>query len=282
MLGIGRIALGCHNEPGPGREAEGHHDCQPGRGSPGGTAVWHFILSELNRIVSALNGAWFVVIGLVVWAWAYVFLTRVITPDSIGDLMTLIAAVLPFFSILIAGGVAGVSFFITPQHWFQGAVFAVIFGAALWVTIVQIRDSEIRKALGKQRVRSLRYWKTIGLICWGSLGAILVFASELGLVFGGWQLIQGPWVWGAVSAGSAAVISILGAVPDTTKNPIRKCVKALKGDDTAPDPSKGPIRQFAGALKDNGTDRSVQFMKRLLKESERDQTSEPAGQTMTV
>jgi hypothetical protein len=217
--------------------------------------VSHFILSELN-------GAWFVVIGLAVWAWAYVFLTRVITPDSIGDLMTLIAAVLPFFSILIAGGVAFVSFFIKPRHLFQGTVFAAIFGVAILVTVVQYRHSEIRKALGKLEVRSFRYWSTIGLICWGSLGAIIVFASELGLVFGGWQFIQGPIVWGFVSAGLAAVISILGVVPDSTKNPIRKCVKALTGDDT---------------------DRSVQFIKRLLKASERDQhVSEHTGETISI
>lgn len=196
----------------------------------------HFILSELN-------GPGFVCLGLVVWAWAYVFLTRVITSDSIGDLMTLIAAVLPFFSLVIAGGVAFVSFFIKPRHVFQGAVFAFIAILAFVVTFVQYQDSEIRKALNENPVRSLRFWSTIGLICWGSLGAILVFASELGLVFGGWQFVHGSILWGSVSAGSAAFISILGCRPDSTKNPIRKCVKALKGDDT---------------------DRSVKFMKRLL------------------
>lgn len=100
----------------------------------------HFILSELN-------GTWFVVIGLVVWAWTYVFLTRVITADSIGDLMTLIAAVLPVFSVVIAGGVAIVSFLIKPRHFFQGAVFAVIAVAAGVVTVVQYGNSDIREAL---------------------------------------------------------------------------------------------------------------------------------------
>lgn len=196
-----------------------------------------------HSILSELNGTWFVVIGLVVWAWAYVFLTLIITPGSIGDLMTLIAAVLPVFSIVIAGWVAFVSFFIKPRHVFHGAVFAVIAVVAGVVTVVQSQNSDIRKALKGVSVRTLQFWSTIWLICWGSLGAILVFASEFGLVFGGWQFIQGSIFWGSIWAGSAAVISILGCRPDSTKNPIRKCVKALKGDET---------------------DRSVKFIKRLL------------------
>jgi len=202
--------------------------------------VSHFISSELN-------GVWFVFLGLGVWAWAYIFLTRVITPDSIGNLMTLITAVLPLFSIFIALAVAIVSFAITPRHVTQGIVFAIIAAPAIVVTVVQCQNSEIRKALKGTAVRSRRFWSIIWLICWGSAGAILVFASELGLVFGGWQFIQGSNVWGLVWAGPAAVISIFGTRPDSTKNPIRKTVLALKGDDT---------------------DRSVQFIKKLLVDGE--------------
>jgi hypothetical protein len=198
--------------------------------------VSHFISSELN-------GAWFVVIGLGVWAWAYVFLTRVITPESIGDLMTLITAVLPLFSIFIALAVAIASFAITPRHVIQGIAFVIIAATAIVVTVIQCQNSEIRKALTGTAARSRHFWSTIWLICWGSIGAILVFGSELGLVFGGWQFIQGSNVWGLVWAGPAAAISILGTRPDSTNNPIRKTVLALKGDDT---------------------DRSVQFIKRLL------------------
>jgi hypothetical protein len=229
--------------------------------------VSHLISSVSHLISSELNGAEFVVLGLAAWAWAYWFLTRVITPDSISDLMTLIAAVLPPFSILIAGAVAIVSFAITPRHIIQGIVFVVIALLAGFVTRNQYKESDIRDALTQNVVFSRPFWSTIRLICLGSFGAILVFASEPGLVFGGWLFIHGSILWGWVWAGSATVISVLGTWPDSPKsilstwpdspkNPLRKCVKALKGDDT---------------------DRSVRFIKRLLVASGRLQnTSSPA------
>jgi hypothetical protein len=195
-------------------------------------------------ILSALNGAWFVTLGLVAWAGAYLFLTRVITPESIGDLMTLIAAVLPLFSALIALVVAGVSFFVKPRHVTQGTVFTVILVLAGIVVVLQYRDSEIRRALSKAVRRSHPLQETMGLIFWGSAGAILVFASEFGLIFGGWQLLQGSKVWGFGCAGIGAVFVIASWVGGS--------------------PSSNPFRKAILALKDDDADRSVPFIKRLL------------------
>jgi hypothetical protein len=201
--------------------------------------VSHFISSELN-------GAWSVAFGLAAWSLAYWFLTRVITPDCIGDLMTLIAAVLPFFSIFIALAVMIASFVMTPPHNARGAAFGVVTALALVATCVQYRDSDIRKALKKTAERQHPFRSTIALIVWGLIGAILVFASELGLIFGGWQLVQGSNGWGCGSAGTGAVLVFFGWVggdDPNTKNPIRRAVLALKGKDQ---------------------DRSILFIKRLL------------------
>jgi hypothetical protein len=55
--------------------------------------VSHFIFSGVPDFIlsKVANGPWLVALGLLAWAVAYVFLTRVITPDSIGDLMRLLA-----------------------------------------------------------------------------------------------------------------------------------------------------------------------------------------------
>ena len=190
----------------------------------------HFVLSELN-------GPWFIVFGLVAWAVAYVFLTRVITPDSIGDLMTLIIAVLPVFTFIIALVVTILSLTAKHQHVIQGTVFAVIAALALAVTVVQYicskdQRSEIRGALEKTVKRPHPLRSTIAIISWGLFGAILVFASELGLIFGGWQFLQGSKILGLAWAGPGVVIVILGLRGDSgTKNPIRRAVLALRDDD---------------------------------------------------
>jgi hypothetical protein len=189
-----------------------------------GIAVSHFISSQLH-------GAWFIVPGLLAWAWAYVFLTYVIKPDSISDLMTLITAVLPVFTAGVALAVVIVSFAFTPRHIIQGIVFVIILVPAAIVTVVQFQDSEIRKALSGTGVTTRLFWSTIWRICWGSGGAIVVFASEIGLIFGGWQFVHGSRWWGAAWVLPAALISVLGVRPDSPKNPVRKMVRVLRGDD---------------------------------------------------
>jgi hypothetical protein len=192
--------------------------------------VSHFVLSELN-------GPWFIFFGLAAWAVAYVFLTRVITPDSIGDLMTLIIAVLPVFTFIIALAVTVLSFTAKHQHVAQGTVFAILAALALIVTIVQYmyskgQRSEIRDALQKTIKRPHPLRSTILIITWGLFGAILVFASELGLIFGGWQFLQGSRILGLAWAGSGVVIVLLGLRGGSgTRNPIRRAVLALQDHD---------------------------------------------------
>lgn len=192
------------------------------------SSVSHFILSGLG-----LHGPWSVAFGLIAWAVAYTFLTRVITPDSIGDLMTLIAAVLPPFSFLFAALVAIVSFTSTPQHVFQGILFILIAAPALVVTICQCKNSEIRKQLKKTATNPHPILSTIPKICWGLVGAILVFASIFCLVFGGWQFLQGSRIAGTAWAAGGALIVAVSLIPGDiqAKNPIRKGVLALQPDD---------------------------------------------------
>jgi hypothetical protein len=203
--------------------------------------VSHFIASAVSHFISSeLHKAWFVLLGLVAWGWAYWFLTRVITPDSIGDLMTLVAVSLPLFSGLIALIVGIASFTTRPAHPIEGAIF---FGTALlaggvifyerkhlefWKTLIEILKGVWESSGGLSR----RLWSPILRICLGLIGAILVFASELGLVFGGWQFIGGFKSWGSFCAVTGAVISVLAIRPRSEKNFIRKAVIALKGDDT--------------------------------------------------
>jgi hypothetical protein len=127
-------------------------------------------------VLSDLNGPWFIVFGLVTWAVAYVYLTRVITPDSIGELMTLIIAVLPVFTFIIALAVTILSLTTKHQHTFQGTVFAVIAAVGLAVTIAQYvcskdQRSEIRGALKKTIMRRHPLRSTIAIISWGLFGA---------------------------------------------------------------------------------------------------------------
>lgn len=193
----------------------------------------HFIFSGVPDFIlsKVTNGPWLVALGLLAWAVAYVFLTRVITPDSIGDLMTLIVAVLPPLSALFALVVAWVSF--SAKHWhpIQGVLFAIIVLVAGAVTFFQCKGHEIRKAL-KEAVKR-RASSTIRMICWGSLGAIFVFASELFLIFGGWQFLQGSWLAGTgwVVAGAFIVAVGLFPGPRNTINPVRRAIFALKDHD---------------------------------------------------
>jgi hypothetical protein len=207
--------------------------------------VSHLFLSELN-------GPLFVGIGLAVWALAYVFLTRVITPGCIGDLMALIAAFLPPASGVIAIVVAVSSFTSNPRHIARGITFVAIFATAALVTFIQLQNSEVRQAMNRAAKRPKSFQSTIRLISWGLAGAILVFVSELSLVFGGWQLIQGSWAWGCASAGIGALIVIVNFLGSSSvgifkwnphPNPISKAILALKGDDE---------------------DHSIKFIKRLL------------------
>jgi hypothetical protein len=202
----------------------------------------HFILSELNKPL-------FVFFGLAAWAVAYVYLTYVITPDSIGELMTLIVAALPVLTGIVALIVTFVSFEGKQQHTVQGIIFAIVTIVAFGVAIFRYVDSkdqrsEIRGVLKENVTRRHPLRSTIAIILWGLLGAIFVFASELGLIFGGWQFLQGSKLLGASCAVPGAVIvalSIRGSAD--TWNPIRRAVIALQGDDK---------------------DRSVTFFRRLL------------------
>lgn len=191
------------------------------------SSVSHFSLSLLG-----LHGPWSVAFGLAAWAVAYVFLTRVITPDSIGDLMTLIVAVLPFFSFLFALLVAIASFLSTPRHIAEGIIFALIAILTGVVTLFQCKDSEIRTALGKTANGPNPARSTIPTVCWGLFGAIIVFASELGLILGGWQIVQGSRLGGSIWAGTGAFFVALSLLPGgrETRNPFRKGVLALQPD----------------------------------------------------
>jgi hypothetical protein len=220
-------------------------------------------------VLSDLNGPWFIVFGLAAWAVAYVYLTRVISPDSIGDLMTLIIAVLPVFTFIIALTVTILSLTTRHQHIFQGTVFAFIAALALTVTVVQYvrskdQRSEIRGALKRTAMRHHPLRSTIAIISWGLFGAILVFASELGLVIGGWQFLQGSKIIGLAWAGPSVVIVLLSIHGDypPTKNPIRRAVLALKDDDH---------------------DSSVTFVNRLLEPARRQDKAEPVtGQPLAL
>jgi len=197
--------------------------------------VSHFISSVSHIILSGLglHGPWSVAFGLVAWAVAYVFLTRVITPDSISDLMTLIVAVLPFFSFCFALLIALTSLLLTPRHVAQGIIFLVLIAAPAGVaTFFQCRDPEIWDALKKNAKGPKAARSTIPSIGWGLFGAILVFASEFGLIFGGWQFLQGSRTAGIVWAGAGAAFVVLGLVPGgrKTPNPLRKGVVALQPD----------------------------------------------------
>jgi hypothetical protein len=135
------------------------------------------------------------------------------------------------------------------QHTAQGIIFAVITIVAFGLAIFRYIDSkdqrsEIRGVLKKTFTRRHPLRSTIAIILWGLFGAILVFASELGLIFGGWQFLQGSKLWGAACAVPGAVIVALSIRGNAdTWNPIRRAVIALKGDDQ---------------------DRSVTFFRRLL------------------
>jgi len=221
--------------------------------------VSHFISSASHFILSllGLHGPWSVGFGLAAWAVAYVFLTRVITPDSIGDLMTLIVAVLPPLSFCFAVLVAIASFLSTPRHIAQGIIFVLIAILTGMITLFQYQDSAIRAALAKTAKGPNPARSTIPTACWGLFGAIIVFASELGLIFGGWQFVQGSRLWGTVWAGTGAFFVALSLLPGGrgTRNPFRKGVLALQPDDQdrslkiiqrllAPPPSTG----VAGAM----------------------------------
>ena len=190
----------------------------------------HFILAELNRPL-------FIFFGLVAWAAAYAYLTYVITPDSISELLTLIVTVLPVLTGGIALLVTVVSFTAKQQHVGQGIVFAAITLLAFGVAVVQYliskddERSKIRGVLRETVARRHPLRSTIAIILWGLVGAVLVFGSEFGLIFGGWQFLQGYWAWGTASAVPGALI-FAGSVRGTadTKNPIRRAVIALKGD----------------------------------------------------
>ena len=194
----------------------------------------HFISSVSHSILSGLglHGPWFIFFGLVAWAVAYVFLTRVVTPDSIGELMTLIVTVLPFFSLLFALAVALPSLLSTPRHIAQGIIFIFFALVAGRVTFFQCKDQEVRKELAKILTRPTAATTTIPEICWGLFGAMIVFASEFGLIFGGWQFFQGSWLSGVVWAGVGAVIVALSLVSTFghIKNPFREGVLALQPD----------------------------------------------------
>jgi hypothetical protein len=185
-------------------------------------------------ILSGLNGPLYIFLGLLAWALAYVYLTRVITPDSIGDLMTLIVAILPVFSFILALAVTIVAFSAKKQHVAVGTIFALIAAAALAVAVTQyIRSKDqrsgIRRALQAAANRPHPLRSTIAIISWGLFGAILVFASELGLIFGGWLFLQGSKVWGVTWVVPGAVIFALSLRGGPqTKNPIRRAVLALK------------------------------------------------------
>jgi len=123
------------------------------------------------------------------------------------------------------------------QHIFQGTVVAVITAVTLAVSIIQYlcskdQRSEIRGALKKTATRRHPLRSTIAIISWGLFGAILVFASELGLVIGGWQFLPGSKILGLAWAGPSVAIVLLGIRGGLrTKNPVRRAVLALKDDD---------------------------------------------------
>jgi hypothetical protein len=203
-------------------------------------------------ILPGLHGPLFVFLGLVAWALAYVYLTYVITPDSIGDLMTLIVAVLPVFCFFAALAVTVASFHGNHKHPVVGVIFAIIVVLAVVAPVVKYKNSDtdhrsgIRDAWKKTAGRHHPVRSTIGIMSWGLMGAILVFGSELGFVFGGWQLLQGFRLWGLCAAPGVVVFVFSIRGDSSTRNPIRRAVLALKdpdGSDTLVGRLLEPARQ---------------------------------------
>jgi hypothetical protein len=178
----------------------------------------HFLLWQLHVW-------WLVLLGLVAWTLAYVLLTKVVTPDGIGDLVNLVTGALPILSLIVAVAICYVSFTRTPTHDAVGLFFVVVGIVALIVSIIQIRNSEVRNAMLTTRIKR---WKVVEEICWGCVGAVVLFACEFGMIFGGWQLIQGSSVVGFTSAGIASALAIVGHFVKSARNPIYKAIKALE------------------------------------------------------
>jgi hypothetical protein len=190
-----------------------------------------------HLILVGLNGPLFVFFGLVAWALAYVYLTYIITPDSIGDLMTLIIAVLPVLFLGAALLVAIASFTGKHKHPLIGGLFFLIAALAIVALVVKYKMSD-----SDERSRFWDAWKatagrdhpvrsTIWIMFWGLIGAILVFSSELGLIFGGWQLLHGSRLWGLCAAPAVVVFIFSIRGDSSTRNPIRRAVLALKDPD---------------------------------------------------
>jgi hypothetical protein len=181
--------------------------------------VHHFLLF-------AHHGWGYIALGLVGWAVAYWFLTWVITPQSVSELMYHITAVLPILFGLTAFAAFTSGFFGRPQRDAPTILFLVFAVLGLIVAIRQNQQSEIRKALERAGHRP-----GFGYVIWGLIGAIVFFAIESLLIFGGWESIQGSRLKGLVCLIGGVLLSIAGLLGSThTRNPLRKGILALKGD----------------------------------------------------
>ncbi|MGA2835544.1 MAG: hypothetical protein ABSF84_03000 [Acidimicrobiales bacterium] len=181
-----------------------------------------------------LNAAWIVMFGLLSWAIAYLYLTREITPKSVADFMSLITAVLPLASLFFSAAMFWILWTSKKAHPYLLTIFGVLVAASLVAIWRGYQDSDVRRALKSKDDSALGFGTVMRRITWGSIGIVLVFAALAGLIFGGWELVQGSSAIGGWAAALGSVVVVAGHYPRDaslrTANPVRRAVLALKGD----------------------------------------------------